>query len=419
MTINEKYARQRDVNTKDFGKVSADQQGMVINHVHVRPIQRKSADIGHWRAALTAAEQDHQQRSLIYDLFAEILLDGRLKQLITQRISRITNTPLTFKIDGKSVEDITKKLIPKMYFRQFLKYTMESIIWGHSLIEPVWPAAGTDLPGSTNIIPRKHVKPRYGIVTQNAWDVSGIAYREKPLSDTVIEAGDANDLGILLECAPYVIYKRGGMGDWAEFAETFGMPFRWATYNNPESRKVLESAMSQAGSAGFVVAPEGSNLEFHNPTSGSGNNDIFRFLLEACNNEMSVTVLGNTMTTTEAKHSGYAQSETQMKTQDEIHADDRAYVLCVLNEKLTPFLARLGYQVQGGEWSWGDGDGLSLQQRLAIDTVVAQHVPIGDQYWYSKYNIPVPDPSEIDDDEPDEPDEPEEKDTKPATRKKG
>jgi phage gp29-like protein len=279
-----------------------------------------------------------------------------------------------------------------------------SRFYGHSLMELYWPAPG-EKKGVTNLIPRKHVKPKFGIVTKQAYDITGLPYREAPFNEYCIEVGKCDDLGLILEACPYVIFKRGGFGDWAEFAEVFGMPFRWATYNNELSRKILETALSQAGAAGYVVAPEDAKLEFHNPTAGGQSNDIFRFLIEACNQEISVTILGNTMTTTEAKHSGYAQSETQMKTQDEIHKDDRAFVLTILNERLTEYLLSLGYPVRKGEWCFEDGDGLSLTDRLTIDMKIAEKgVPIAIDYWYDKYMIPKPKPGEITEMEPAEDD---------------
>ena len=186
------------------------------------------------------------------------------------------------------------------------------------------------------------------------------------------------------------------------------MPFRWATYNNEQSRGILEAALSQAGAAGYVVAPEDANLQFFNPTAGGNSNDIFRFLIASCNEELSITILGNTMTTTDSKHGGYAQSETQMKTQDAIHADDREFILSVLNEDLNEYLGNLGYSVDGGVWMFEDGDGLSLTDRLAIDTKVAAIVPIPQDYWYEKYQLPKPEAGELadleDDDDP-KPDE--------------
>lgn len=403
-TINQKYARLRAEEVQLKAGKPTQPANVVINHTTVRPVVRQSQDISKWRNALIAAEQDYQQRTLIYDLYADILLDGRLKSLIFQRIARITNTPLTFKVNGKPVDDVVA-LSSRRCFRKFIQEALNSRFWGHSLLELYWPQAGTPDKGVTNLIPRKHVKPKKGIVTKNSWDVEGLPYRMAPYSQYCIEVGEPDDLGLILEACPHVIYKRGGFGDWAEFAEVFGMPFRWATYNNEQSRGILEEALEQAGSAGFVVAPEDAKLQFFNPTSGSQSNDIFRFLIDACNQELSITILGNTMTTQEAKHSGYAQSETQMKTQDEIHSDDRAFVLSVLNEDLLPYLASLGYQVDGGAWEWEDGDGMSLTERLNIDTRIhGIGVPIGLDYWYEKYGIPKPKPGEVPaDDEEDDP----------------
>ena len=387
-------------------------QNTVINHVTVRPVNRQSQDIQKWRSALKTAEQESQQRQAIYDLYSDILLDGRLKALINQRITRITNTPLIFHNKGKRI-DLVTDLTKYSFFRDFLTETLQARFWGHSLQELYWPAPG-EKKGVTNLIPRKHVKPKFGIVTRQQFDMTGLPYREAPYNEYCIEVGKPDDLGRILEACPYVIFKRGGFGDWAEFAEVFGMPFRWATYNNEQSRQILETALSQAGAAGYVVAPEDAKLEFHNPTAGGQSNDIFRFLIEACNQEISVTILGNTMTTTEAKHSGYAQSETQWKTQDEIHKDDRAFVLTVLNERLNDYLLSLGYPVRKGEWCFEDGDGLSLKERLDIDIQIAgQGVPIAMDYWYDKYMIPKPKPGEvtqIEQVEEDDPEDPEEGD---------
>ena len=45
-----------------------------------------------------------------------------------------------------------------------------------------------------------------------------------------------------------MIYKRGGFGDWAEYAEIFGMPFQVAKYNNYDeaTRQELIRALEQS-----------------------------------------------------------------------------------------------------------------------------------------------------------------------------
>lgn len=375
---------------------------VVVNNVSVRPTVRETQDIQKWRTALQAAEGYHQQRKRLYDLYDDILLDGFLKSLIDKRTAAITNENIVFTKKGKKVEDVSE-LAEKTFFANALKEILNARFFGHSLLQMDWAAPSSNQPSETVLIPRRNVKPRLGIVTVEPQDMAGAEYRQPPYADYVLEIGEKEDLGLLLQACPYVIYKRGNFGDWAEFAEVFGMPFRWATYNNEQSRTLIEEALDKAGSAGYVVAPEDAKLQFLNATSGGQNSDIFSKLRDACNEELSITILGNTMTTTEAKSSGYAQSKTHQEGQNELHKDDRKFVLRVLNEKLTPFLARLGYAVEGGKWSFEDVDSMSLKEKLEIAQAVSKEVPVGKSYWYDTFKIPVPKADDMPDPKPEPP----------------
>ena len=355
----------------------------------MRPIIRRTQDIQNWRNSIIWAEGLSQQRFQLYDLYHDMLSDGHLLDACDKRIKAVTNRPLTFMNAGKVNEDIVN-LTKKTFFRDFVKHAIESIFWGHSLCELYWPAKGTDTVGKTFLVPRKHVKPRFGIVTKFYWEIEGIDYTQ---IKNIIAVGDGEDLGLLLPASQYVIYKRGDFGDWAEYAEVFGMPFRWATYNNESSREVLTQALAEAGSAGYVVAPADATIQFLNSNTANGS-EVFKMLRDACNEEISITILGNTMTTTEAKSSGYAQSLTHLQVQGEKHKDDRALLLSVLNEKVLPYLATLGYDVTG-EFSYEDEAPMPLKDRLEIDLKVADKVPIADSYWYETYKIPKPSTGEI------------------------
>lgn len=392
------------------------QNKIVVNQVEVRPIQRKSQNIQTWRNAIIWAEGPNQQRQELYDLYTDMLSDGHLYDAMDKRIKAVSNRPLTFMVKGKEDEAI-KELTTTSYFRTFVKEVIKSIFWGHSLLELYWPAKGTDTPGETLLIPRGNVKPRFGVVTKHNWETEGIPYRDIP---NIVEIGDKEDLGLLMPAAQYVIYKRGNFGDWAEFAEIFGMPFRWATYQNESSREVLKQALAEAGSAGYVVAPMDANIQFLNTNTQNGS-EVFANLRSACNEEISITILGNAMTTTEAKSSGYAQSNTQKEVQEEKHRDDRAMLLSILNEKLRTYLGSLGYAVEGGKFMYEEEETMSLKERLEIDLKVSEKVPVGKTYWYETYKIPVPKPSEIEDEDPEPaPDDeaPKPNDPKAATKKK-
>lgn len=367
-----------------FQPKNVPKDSIVVNNVMVRSIQRQTQDISKWRMALLAAEGEFQQRQQLYDLYSDILLDGVLIAIVEKRLCVATNSPLAFFRNGDQVDEVND-LMDTSAFETFLKETLNSRLWGHSLMELHWEGPQKQ----TILIDRRHVKPRAKIVTVNPWDVSGVDYTQEPFSKRIIEVGGDEDLGRLLQCAPYCIFKRGNFGDWAEYAEVFGMPFRWATYNNEQSRLILEEALDKAGAAGYVVAPEDAKMEYFQG-GGTQNSDIFRYLREACNQELTITVLGNTETTLSSTSSGYAQSATHMLSEEELARDDRKFILRVLNEKLNPYLQSIGYQVDGGKWSFVDEDGLTLKERIEIDLKVAEKVPIPDSYWYEKYHLPQP-----------------------------
>lgn len=365
-----------------------DNPKLIVNKVDVRPIVRQVQDVNKWRTALIQAESIGQQRAMLYDLYEDIMLDAHLSAVMQKRIAKVTNTELEFCIDGKPVDEINK-ITKRSYFEEFIKEALNAKFYGHSLLEMDWKTGDTEAESKTILINRKHVKPRFGIVTKNQFDTKGIPYREKPFNKTVIEIGKPEDLGLILKACPYAIFKRGNFGDWAQYSEIFGMPFRWATYQNEQSRAVLEEALEKAGSAGFVVAPADANLQFLSHASSTGT-DIFQKLKDACNDEMSILMLGNSMTTSQATTSGFAQGKVHADEQDDLHQDDRMYLLRCLMEKLTPYLASIGYQTEGGEWRYVEKDGLTLKDRLNIAVTVNGITPIDENYWYETFNLPKP-----------------------------
>ena len=387
---------------------------VVVNNISVRPITRQTQDVDKWRNALQAAEGFGQQRQTLYDLYADILLDGFLKRCIEKRITAVTNRRLCFTVNEKRMEDV-EALTDKTFFDMLVRLVMESRFWGHSLIELDW---GRDGKGHTKLVDRRHVKPRFGIVTKNSTDTDGIKYREKPFDALTIEAGEDEDLGWILECCFPVIVKRGNYGNWAEFAQVFGMPFRHGKYNNEETRTVLEDALDKMGAAGYIVSPDDAQIEFQYPAGVGQGVDIFKMLHQTCDEDIAITILGNTMTTTEAKTSGYAQGVVHQQVQEELHKDDRKFVLSILNEKLTPYLERIGFPVAGGSWAFEEEENMSKKEMLELGEILKRNaVPVGLSWWYETSGIPMPSADDLpEEDEPEEIEE-EEEEAKPKPSK--
>ena len=360
-------------------------QQNIIQKIDVTQIRRSSQDIESWRNAIRNAESVlFPKRTLLYDLYSEILLDGHLTAVTEKRKLAVSNTPLCLVEDGKVNEDITT-MVSTENFMSLLGYIIESKIWGHSLIELSFENGML----SPILIPRKHVVPQKGIIIKNQSDTNGFTYREYPYSNYLLEVGEIDSLGLLMKAAQYVIYKRGGFGDWAQYCELFGMPFRVAKYDgyDDKTRSDLEGALKAAGSAAYIVIPKEADLTFiQNNTQGSA--ILYDMLVDSCNKELSKLILGQTMTT-EAS-GAYAQAKIHLEVEMEIHYADKLFVKNILNEKLIPLLQMHGFKVGTGKFIFQEKENIDKETKLRMDLKLAEKIKIDDNYFYETYNIPLP-----------------------------
>ena len=354
-------------------------QPPVYTEILVRPIHRGVNDIGTWRSGLRLA--DLGNRTKLYDLFIDLLIDGYLSDAIDKRIDAVTDADLAFTIDGKRV-DVIDDLMDTPEFEALLREIMLSRFWGVSLVECRF-INGFEFKS----IPRKHIRLKTKEIAIREEDERGIPYAD---NDLIIQFGQDDDFGIILRAAPYVIYKRGGFGDWAQFVELFGMPQRIGKYSSmdEQSRRALIQAFEEAGSAPYLVIPKETEAT-QTTLSSSGNGALYNDFRNACNEEILITVLGQTMTTQDG--SSLAQGQVHMAVQEKKHRADRRFVERMLNKHFVPLLEKRGYPVAGGKFKFLD----KAQEISVQDTVqLADILPIPQSYLYDKYNIPLPEGDE-------------------------
>lgn len=377
----------KNINIKgDEGK------NIAIQNLIIRPVQRGRADINKWRSAHRAAEAQHtSHRVELYDLYDEALIDTTLGSLIEKRIMAITNTKLRFVRDGEDVEEF-KNLIKQKAFKKMLREMMLSKFWGISLLEFSFALDGKMQVFS---VPRKHIRPKQKLITYEQSGQEGFAYNQGIFINTMMEIGDADDLGLLLKAIPFVLYKRGAMGDWAQFAEIFGMPIKVGRYDayDTTTRLQLEQALDEAGSALSIVIPKEAMIELLESKNTADGSRVFESLKNACNDELAILILGQTETTRSSASSGYAQAKVHGQTEDDINQDDRDYIISILESDFNAILQANGFNVAGGEWLFEDPEeNISLKDRVIIDTTLKNAgLPISDEYLYERYNIPKPD----------------------------
>lgn len=324
--------------TKKDGEII--ESGAVIQNIVIRPVQRTKADIQDWRNRHQQAEAISGSRVALYDLYSDVLLDGFLFRMVAKRILGVTKNQLRY-VDKSGVEIKTENnVIDLLQFRLLREAIQLHKAWGISVIELM------NDNGKLKIfdVPKKHILPKEGKIIYEQYGIDGIDYRKPPYNRTVIEIGKCDDLGYLLEAACYVLYKRGTVSDWANYAQIFGIPFREARYDgfNEIVRLQLEQALEKAASAAWIVLPKDAEFIMHEAKSGANSNELYNTLRQAMNEEIMVAILGATESTTTSSSSGYAQSQTHKQSVDELAYNDMAEELCILNDLVAPAMTCLG-----------------------------------------------------------------------------
>ncbi|MFD2961354.1 MULTISPECIES: phage portal protein family protein [Olivibacter] len=384
--------RTKGINIKSKEDLSK-QINIVKQEINIRPINRQPIDIQKVKLAIQSAESTtNPNRSLLYDIYGNIKSDGHLTGLRKKLFNAVTGAEWEFSKMGKVIPRVND-LIDTVEFDKTLKEIVNSILWGLTWIEfSNFTKEGFNL----WVMPRKHCRPETGdlVREQNGFEPV-LNIREGIYAKTCMEIGEPDDLGAYFDVVQYVVYKRGNFGDWAQFAEIFGMPFRIGEYDSyDETQKAqLEKALDEAGSAAYAVIPKGSSLRFEkNPSTGDG--QLYNLLKNACNQEMSVALLTVTETTTSSSSSGYAQSKEHGDQQDDIFKGLRDYVRRILNRKFVPILQANGIDTEGGYFIVkGEGEEkLSLKERFEIHIRMIKELglPYDVDSLYEQYGLTKP-----------------------------
>lgn len=344
-------------------------------------------DIASYISSLTSARAiDCYSRSRLYDIYESALLDLHLTGVINKRMVGVSRIPIEFRRDGAPDEQVNMHL-RSPWFRRFIKDVLWSKFWGFSLFQfhkdGDW--IGYDL------IDRKHYDPVRQEILRYETDRSG--YPIEDFSNMLYVGDGPRELGLLAKIVPMVLYKRGNMGDWAQFCQIFGIPIREYTYDAGDEearRRLLEDARNQGANAVYIH-PKDSALNLIEAANKSGTVDLYERFMDACNTEISIAVLGNTLTTDSQSTGTQALGTVHQEEEEQQKEDDRDFVLDVLNFDMTEVFSALGIDTSGGEFTYVKSKAIEKAEQITIVRELnAMGLPISDDYLYDTFEIDKP-----------------------------
>lgn len=363
---------------------------------------RARKDINTWRSAMTMAEnKQFPNRIKLYDLYEDIILDNHVRN-IQKRLQRMIAKRKLVVLKDKQVNEDLTKLFTGKWFQNFVKYCVDSKLYGHSLIEFDF----IDGRLQANLIPRKHVLPEVGGYKVNPFDTHYTVYRNDPFySRYTIEVGDHNDLGDLCAAAPNILFKKNSTIAWSEYTEVFGAPVRIGKTNSksPADMNRMEGFMIGMAKNSYAVIDSQEEIDFVESTKGDAYK-VYDMLIERMNSELSKLFLGETLTTDVGKNGSRAQSQVHQDVSDDVETDLQNWFLNIVNEDLVPVLLNFGIQLEGFEIQYVSDN----QTDLETDKWLEEKFEIDPQFFGDKYNVPIKGLKAITTN-PDEPVEPEDK----------
>lgn len=346
------------------------------------------AGIAKWRNALAWAQNPANPRICqLQDLYDNLEADGHY---IAQRdLRKAATTGYAFSIVNRKTGDIDEQktaFFQSEWFFDFVDAVLDSIFKGFTLIEL------TD-PKNINfeVIPRRNIVPRLGIVVREPYDQTGINFT-RGFEHTLIHVGKPSDLGIMADICGQLIWKRNAQQSWAEFTERFGMPLISATTNKTTRADIqqIDEMLAALGESARAVLPEGTTIAV-TPFAGSDAYRVYDAQIDRINAEISKPITGGTMVTDDG--SSRSQSEVHERNlDDKLSEADRRMVAFVVNNQLLPMLAHWHHPVNPATdyFQFDSSFELDLTQHWSIvNQMITQGYEVDEKWLAQTFNVPI------------------------------
>lgn len=364
-------------------------QQLVINELRIESPDRTRKDIKDYINAVEHAESVHfPNRVALFNIYDRIITDGFLTGIIEKRIDAVCNKVIVYKDKSGKKIDGMDAFLESDACQRLKRDLMHSKFQGVSGMEFI---AGPEF--NYEPIPRRHIRPEQKKIVIDQYGEEGFDYETL---DNVWIVNEGKDLGLLYKAAPYVIWKSGNIADWAQYIEIYGMPVTIIRYDGYDEKGKFEARklIDEAGSALRICIPKELAFEMvDGKTNSNGDGKLQETFRVAMNQEMAILILGNTETTSSSSSSGYAQAKEHGKQQLEITKSDMKFLRGKFNDsRFSKILKSYGLPVvEGGRFDYEkEVDLAELKLRAEIDTVIAQKIPMDDQYYYDTYGYPKP-----------------------------
>ena len=188
-----------------------------------------------------------------------------------------------------------------------------------------------------------------------------------------------------------------GLKWFMQFAQLFGIPFRWATYPEGDAKAKAELAamMSNLGSQGWAAFKQGVEMNFLESGKGGGNLAQAE-LLKLADEQCDVFILGQTLTSSQGEHGSQALGNVHMEVRREVVEGVCDFVGEILSHQFIPAIVAANYGESRtdlpGLWAkWPEPkDERGMAERDRALGLLDGTMPVDRAWLYERHAVPVP-----------------------------
>jgi hypothetical protein len=353
-----------------------------------KSVYRTRLDVLNWNLAQDMAMDVIMPRTYLLQLLInDIRLDALLTSQIENRKQQTFAAAFILKNESGEVdEEQTAILAKSSYYKKITNAILEKLYCWYSMIEFSFDTDGNLV---VNEIPRTNFSPSSGVFYNDYLDATNpIKYRELPEYGKWILEFEGEGLGLLNKAVPHVLFKRFAQSCWSELCEIYGIPPRVLKTNtqDPTMLNRAEAMMRDMGAATWFIIDETESFEFASAQSGALNGDVYKNLIQLCDNQNTLLVTGaiigqDTVNGNRSKEEVSKSMNTQLVQADMVVVEDD------WNNIVIPALVKLGVMPAGLTFKFEQAE--DIDQLFKFTTGLLPFKDIDNEWLIEKFGVKV------------------------------
>jgi phage gp29-like protein len=192
-------------------------------------------------------------------------------------------------------------------------------------------------------LPRTNVTPQNGrFYIDYTIEDKFVEYRNLKEYGVYLLEFDSGKRGLINKAIPHFLMKNFAQSCWAELCEIYGIPPRWIKTNTQDKQMLdrAETMMRDFGAAAWWIIDSTEEFGFaQNAINATG--DVYKNLINLCNNEMSLLVSG-AIIGQDTANGNRSKDESSREVLMERVEQDLRFAAEQWNRVVLPALKRLG-----------------------------------------------------------------------------